>query len=62
MRSTPMSVIKGNDITIEEFPFGCVVTDNIRNSSVIISDLNDIDLLTESLQKLKSEWYGENNE
>ena len=57
-----MSVTKGNYITIEEFPFGCVVTDNIKNSGVTVGDLNHIDLLIESLQKLKSEWYGENNE
>ena len=57
-----MSVIKGKYITIEELPIGCVVTDNITNSSAIIGDLKDVDLLIESLQKLKSEWYGENNE
>ena len=56
-----MSVIKGNYIAIEELPIGCVVTDSIKNSSVIIGDLKDIDLLIESLQKLKSAWYGENN-
>ena len=57
-----MSVIKGNYITIEELPIGCVVTDSIKNSSVIIGDLKDVDLLIESLQKLKTAWYGENNE
>ena len=62
MRSTLMSVIKGKYITIEELPIGCVVTDNITNSGVIIGDLNDVDLLIESLQKLKNAWCGENNE
>ena len=57
-----MSTTKGNYITIEEFPIGCVVTDNITNSGVIIGDLNDVDLLIESLQKLKTAWSGENNE
>ena len=57
-----MSVIKGKYITIEELPIGCVVTDSITNSGVIIGDLNDVDLLIESLQKLKTAWYGENNE
>ena len=57
-----MSTTKGNYITIEELPIGCVVTDNITNSGVIIGDLNDVDLLIESLQKLKTAWSGENNE
>lgn len=60
MRSTPMSVIKGKYITIEELPIGCVVTDSITNSSVVIGDLKDVDLLIENLQKLKSAGYVEN--
>ena len=57
-----MSEIKGNYITIEEFPFGCVVNDIGTGRHVVIGNLEDVDLLIVSLQRLKSEWYGDSDE
>ena len=57
-----MTVIKGNYITIEEMPFGCVVNDTVVGSHVVIGDLKDVDLLIDSLQRLKAEWYGDSDE
>ena len=57
-----MSNIKGNYITIEEMPFGCVVNDTVSGSHVVIGDLKDVDLLINSLQRLKAEWYGDSDE
>ena len=57
-----MSKIKGNYITIEEMPFGCVVRDINSYDHVIIGNLEDVDLLIDSLQRLKAEWYGDSDE
>lgn len=57
-----MSNIKGNYITIEEMPIGCVVNDIVSGGHVVIGDLEDVDLLIDSLQRLKSDWYGDSNE
>ena len=57
-----MSKIKGNYITIEEMPIGCVVNDIVSGRHIVIGDLEYIDLLTDSLQRLKADWYGDNNE
>ena len=53
-----MTNIKGNYITIEEMPFSCVVNDIESGRYVVISDLEDVDLLINSLQRLKADWYG----
>ena len=57
-----MSEIKGNYIAIEEFPFGCVVNDIESGRYVVISDLEDVDLLIDSLQRLRADWYGDSDE
>ena len=57
-----MTDIKGNYIAIEEMPFGCVVNDIESGRHVVIGDLEDIDLLIDSLQRLKAEWYGDSDE
>lgn len=57
-----MTVIKGNYIKIEEMPFGCVVNDTVAGSHVVIGDLEDVDLLIDSLQRLRAEWYGDSDE
>lgn len=57
-----MTVIKGNYITIEEMPFGCVVNDTASGGYVVIGDLEDVDLLIDSLQRLRAEWYGDSDE
>ena len=57
-----MTVIKGNYITIEEMPFGCVVNDTESGGYVVIGDLEDVDLLIDSLQRLKADWYGDSDE
>ena len=57
-----MSEIKGNYITVEEFPFGCVVNDIESGRHVVISDLEDVDLLIDSLQRLRADWYGDSDE
>ena len=57
-----MSEIKGNYITIEEMPFGCVVNDTESGGHVVIGDLDDVDLLISSLQRMKAEWYGDSDE
>ena len=57
-----MSKFKGNYITIEEMPFGCVVNDIESGRHVVIGDLEDVDLLISSLQRLKAEWYGDSDE
>ena len=54
-----MTDIKGNYITIEEMPFGCVVNDIEAGRYVVIGDLEDVDLLINSLQRMKAEWYGD---
>lgn len=57
-----MTDIKGNYITIEEMPFGCVVNDIVSGSHVVIGDLEDVDLLISSLQRMKAEWCGDSDE
>lgn len=57
-----MTNIKGNYITIEEMPFGCVVNDIVSGSHVVIGDLEDVDLLISSLQRMKADWYGDSDE
>lgn len=57
-----MSEIKGNYIAIEEMPFGCVVNDIESGRYVVISDLEDVDLLINSLQRLRTDWYGDSDE
>ena len=57
-----MSEIKGKYITIEEMPFGCVVNDIESGRHVVIGDLEDVDLLIESLQRLRADWYGDTYE
>ena len=57
-----MANIKGNYITIEEMPFGCVVNDTESGGHVVIGDLEDVDLLIDSLQRLKADWYGDSDE
>ena len=58
-----MSEIKGNSITIEEMPFGCCVVKDINSCGhVVIGDLEDVDLLIDSLQRLRAEWYGDSDE
>ena len=57
-----MTEIKGNYITIEEMPFGCVVNDTASGGYVVSGDLEDVDLLIDSLQRLRAEWYGGSDE
>ena len=57
-----MSEIKGNYITIEEMPFGCVVNDTESGGCVVIGDLDDVDLLISRLQRMKADWYGNSDE
>lgn len=57
-----MTDIKGNYIAIEEFPFGCVVKDIDSGRYVVIGNLEDVDLLIDSLQRLKADWYGGSDE
>ena len=54
--------IKGNYITVEEFPFGCVVNDIESGRYVVIGNLEDVDLLIDSLQRLRADWYGDSDE
>lgn len=56
-----MSKFKGNYITIEEMPFGCVVNDIESGRHVVIGDLEDVDLLIDSLQRMRADWYGDSN-
>ena len=57
-----MTDIKGNYITIEEMSFGCVVNDIESGRHVVISDLEDVDLLIDSLQRLRADWYWDSDE
>lgn len=57
-----MTDIKGNYITIEDMPFGCVVSDIESGRHVVIGDLEDVDLLISSLQRMKADWYGDSDE
>lgn len=43
-------------------PFGCVVNDIESGSHVVIGDLEDVDLLISSLQRMKADWYGDSVE
>ena len=57
-----MTDIKGNYIAIEEMPFGCVVNDIESGRYVVIGDLEDVELLIDSLQRLRADWYGDSDE
>ena len=57
-----MTDIKGNYITVEEMPFGCVVKDIDSGRHVVIGNLEDVDLLIDSLQRLRADWYGVSDE
>ena len=46
-------------ITIEELPIGCVITDKIKNTSVVIGSKKDAEAVIESLQRLIKCWYEE---
>lgn len=52
-------IIKGEYITIEELPIGCVITDKVNGNSVIIGSKADASMVIESLQRLKKDWYNE---
>ena len=52
-------IIKGEHITIEELPIGCVITDKINSNSVIIGSRLDASTVIESLERLKKDWYNE---
>ena len=40
-------------------PFSCVVNDIESGRHVVISDLEDVDFLIDSLQRMKADWYGD---
>lgn len=42
-------------------PFGCVVNDIESGEHVVIGDLDDVDLLISSLQRLRADWYGDSD-
>ena len=52
-------IIKGEYITIEELPIGCVITDKVNGNSVIIGSKADASVVIDSLQRLKKDWYNE---
>lgn len=43
-------------------PFGCVVNDTVSGRHVVIGDLEDVDLLIDSLQRMKADWHGDSDE
>ena len=51
-------VYESKGIVVEESPAGCFITDEHRNTTVQIGDLADINAIIDSLERLKSEWYG----
>lgn len=46
-------------IEIEELPIGCVITDNVKNTSVVIGSIKDAEAIIESLHRLINCWYEE---
>ena len=39
-------------IEIEELPIGCVITDKVKSTSVVIGSRKDVEAVIESLQRL----------
>ena len=46
-------------IEIEELPIGCVITDKVKSTSVVIGSRKDAESVIESLQRLINCWYEE---
>ena len=52
-------LFEGKYITVEEYPNGCIIHDKDRGSTVTVGALEDINLVTASLERLKKAWYNE---
>ena len=46
-------------IEIEELPIGCVITDKVKNTSIVSGSRKDAEAVIESLQRLINCWYEE---
>ena len=46
-------------IKIEELPIGCVITDKVKNTSIVIGSRKDAEAVIESLHRLINCWYEE---
>ena len=53
------SMLTTEYIEIEELPIGCVITDKVKNTSVVIGSRKDAEAVIESLQRLINCWYEE---
>lgn len=50
--------ISGKDIILEEIPQGLFINDKVKNTVILISNVEDADLVINSLNKMK-EYFGE---
>lgn len=50
--------VSGKDIILEEMPQGLFINDKVKNTVILISSLEDADLIINSLNKMK-EYFGE---
>ncbi len=46
-------------VEIEELPIGCVITDKVKNTSIVIGSRKGAEAVIESLHRLISYWYWE---
>lgn len=53
-------MLKTEYIEIEELPIGCVISDKIKNTSVVVGSKQDAEAVIESLERLIKCWYEEN--
>ena len=51
-------VYESKCIVVEETPAGCFITGKDRGTTVQVGELADINAIIDSLERLKSEWYG----
>lgn len=50
--------VSGKDIILEEMPQGLFINDKVKNTVILISSIEDADLVINSLNKMK-EYFGE---
>lgn len=50
--------VKGKDVDLEEMPQGLFIKDKVNNIVILISSIEDADLVINSLNKMK-EYFGE---
>lgn len=52
-------VYESQTVMVEETSVGCFITGKDRGTTVQVGELADINAIIDSLERLKSEWYGE---